>query len=193
MSLHDEKAAALAEGLAATGEPIVWKGRTLHALVSDNPLSQDLGLGGFEAKGDCTMKVLRSELGADQPMLASAYWFRHVAAHPFFDTAKEHLAIILLNTKNRTIGWNLVSIGSLNESLAHPREIFRPAIAVAASAFILMHNHPSGESQPSDADRRLTTRIEEAARLLQIRFLDHVIVGAQPSDVAFSFRQSGFL
>ena len=129
----------------------------------------------------------------DQPQECVAYWFRHVAAHPFFDTAKEHLAIILLNTKNRTIGWNLVSIGSLNESLAHPREIFRPAIAVAASAFILMHNHPSGESHPSDADRRLTTRIEEAARLLQIRFLDHVIVGAQPSDVAFSFRQSGFL
>ena len=69
MSLHDEKAAALAEVLAATGEEIVWKGRTLHALVSDNPLSQDLGLGGFEAKGDCTMKVLRSELGADRPKL----------------------------------------------------------------------------------------------------------------------------
>jgi hypothetical protein len=66
MSLHDEKAAALAEVLTATSEEIVWKGRTLHALVSDNPLSQDLGLGGFDAKGDCTMKVLRSELGANQ-------------------------------------------------------------------------------------------------------------------------------
>lgn len=53
----------LAEVLAATGEEIDWKGRTLHALVSDNPLSQDLGLGGFEAKGDCTMKVLRSPPG----------------------------------------------------------------------------------------------------------------------------------
>ena len=129
----------------------------------------------------------------DQPTLAAAYWFRHIAALPIFDAAKEHLAIILLNTKNRTIGWNLVSIGSLNESVAHPREIFRPAIAVAASAFILMHNHPSGESSPSDPDRRLTTRIEEAARLLQIRFLDHVIVGASPADRLFSFREAGII
>ena len=76
MSLHDEKAAALAEVLAAKGEEIVWKGRTLHALVADNPLSQDLGLGGFEAKGDCAMKVLRSELGADRPKLGETLAFQ---------------------------------------------------------------------------------------------------------------------
>ena len=76
MSLHDEKAAALAEVLAATGEPIVWKGRTLHALVSDNPLSQDLGLGGFSARGDCTIKVLRSELGSDRPRLGETVVFQ---------------------------------------------------------------------------------------------------------------------
>jgi hypothetical protein len=91
MSLHDEKAAALAEVLAATGEEIVCKGRTLHALVSDNPLSQDLGLGGFEAKGDCTMKVLRSELGADRPKLgetlefqSATYRITRVTDHPQF-------------------------------------------------------------------------------------------------------------
>ncbi len=76
MSLHEEKAAALAEVLAATGEEIIWKGQTLHALVSDNPLSQDLGLGGFDAKGDCTMKVLRSELGADRPKLGEKIEFQ---------------------------------------------------------------------------------------------------------------------
>jgi hypothetical protein len=76
MSLHDEKAAALAEVLAATGEVILWKGLTLHALVTDNPLSQDLGLGGFEAKGDCTMKVLRSELGTDRPKLGETLEFQ---------------------------------------------------------------------------------------------------------------------
>jgi hypothetical protein len=76
VSLHDEKAAALVEVLAATGEEISWKGRTLHALVSSNPLSQDLGLSGFEAKGDCTMKVLRSELGAGRPKLGETVAFR---------------------------------------------------------------------------------------------------------------------
>jgi hypothetical protein len=75
MSLHDEQAAALAEILLEQGEQITWKERTLHALVSDNPLSQDLGLGGFDAKGDCTMKVLRSELGTDRPKLGEAVTF----------------------------------------------------------------------------------------------------------------------
>ena len=91
MSLHDEKTAALAEVLAATGEPIVWKGRTLHALVSDNPMSQDLGLGGFSAKGDCTMKVLRSELGSARPRLGetvafqgATYRITRVTDHPQF-------------------------------------------------------------------------------------------------------------
>ena len=112
MSLHDEKAAALAEVLAATGEEIVWKGRTLHALVSDNPLSQDLGRGGCDARraerdslpqaarraapegtgnGDCTMKVLRSELGADRPKLGetvafqgATYRITRVTDHPQF-------------------------------------------------------------------------------------------------------------
>jgi len=91
MSLHDEKAAALAEVPAATGEQIVWKERTLHALVSDNPLRHDLGLGGFEAKGDSTMKVLRSELGADRPKLGervefqgAGYRITRVTDHPQF-------------------------------------------------------------------------------------------------------------
>ncbi len=91
MSLHDEKAAALAEVLAATGEEIVWKGGTLHALVSENPLSQDLGLGGFDAKGDCTMKVLRSALGTDRPKLGemlafqgATYRITRVTDHPQF-------------------------------------------------------------------------------------------------------------
>jgi hypothetical protein len=91
MSLHDEKAAALTEILTATGEEIGWKGRTLHGLVSDNPLSQDLGLGGFNAKGDCTMKVLRSELGAERPKLGeriefqgTAYRITRVTDHPQF-------------------------------------------------------------------------------------------------------------
>jgi len=110
MSLHNEKAAALAEVLAATGEEIVWKGRTLHALVSDNPLSQDLGLGGFAAKGDCTMKVLRSELGADRPKLGERVAFqdttyrhmRHRAAHRAFTQEAAHQLQFLLNGQTIT-------------------------------------------------------------------------------------------
>jgi hypothetical protein len=76
MSLHDEKAAALAEILAATGEEIVWKGRTLPALISDNPLSHDLALGGFVTKGDCTIKIPRGAFTAERPKLGEEIQFQ---------------------------------------------------------------------------------------------------------------------
>ena len=88
-----------------------------------------------------------------------------------------------------------ISHGSLNESVAHPREIFRPAITYAAYALILVHNHPSGDPAPSDADLRLTRRLNEAAELLQIRFLDHVIIGSADNGRRpyFSFREAGVI
>ena len=89
MSLHDEKSAALAEILAATGEPVVWKGQTYQALVTDNPLSQDLGLGGFDAKGDCTIKIPRVAFTNERPKLgervefqSAGYRITRVTDHP---------------------------------------------------------------------------------------------------------------
>src|SRR5438034_10919495 len=75
MSLHDEKAAALTEILAATGEPVLWKGRTFQALVTDNPLNQDLALGGFEAKGNCTIKIPRRAFTDERPKLGDPIEF----------------------------------------------------------------------------------------------------------------------
>jgi DNA repair protein RadC len=90
---------------------------------------------------------------------------------------QEVLRAILLDTRYRTITTAEISKGTINESIANPREIFRPAIVHSAYAFVLVHNHPSGDCTPSDADTRLTRRIAEGGRLLQINFLDHVIVG----------------
>ena len=89
----------------------------------------------------------------------------------------------------------LISSGTLNESLAHPREIFKPAIASSAYAFILAHNHPSGCCDPSEADRQLTRRVAEAVRLLQIHLLDHVICGTpqQGRPGFFSFKGAELL
>jgi DNA repair protein RadC len=86
-----------------------------------------------------------------------------------------------------------VTKGGLNESLAHCRDIFRPVISFSAHSFILVHNHPSGEASPSEADLRLTRRICEAARILQIQFLDHVIIGQPMNDRPgyFSFKEAG--
>ena len=128
-----------------------------------------------------------------EPGAVAAYWFRNVTVHPFFDPDKEHLAVLLLNTKLRTFAWNLVSVGSLNEALAHPREVLRPAIAAPAYGIAVMHNHPSGDTTPSDADRRLTNRIKEAGELMQIRLVDHVIVGRSDADRRFSFKEAGLI
>jgi len=106
---------------------------------------------------------------------------------------QEVLRVVLLDTRQRLITMIDVTKGGLNESLAHPRDIFRPAISHAANSFILVHNHPSGDPSPSEADLRLTRRLNEAARILQIQMLDHVIIG-EPMDGRkgyFSFKEAG--
>lgn len=91
--------------------------------------------------------------------------------------AKEHFRVMLLDAKNRVITTELVSIGTLNTSLVHPRELFRRAIQACAAAVILVHNHPSGDPTPSAEDLSLTKRLVEAGKLLGIEVLDHLIIG----------------
>ena len=108
---------------------------------------------------------------------------------------RESLRVILLDTKLHFMRVEEISLGSLNETTAHPREILRPALIHAAFAFVLVHNHPSGDPTPSDADRRMTRKLLEAATLLQIRMNDHVIIGApQPGRLPyFSFAEAGMM
>ena len=108
---------------------------------------------------------------------------------------RESLRVVLLDTKLHLIRVEEISLGSLNETTAHPREVFRPAILHAAFAFVLVHNHPSGDPTPSDADRRTTRKLLEAAALLQINMHDHVIIGAPfPGRLPyFSFREAGMM
>jgi DNA repair protein RadC len=108
---------------------------------------------------------------------------------------QEVVRVVLLDFQNRCIRKVDIFKGTVNECLAHPREIFREAIIRSAFAFVLVHNHPSGVPDPSDADLRLTKRITSGARILQIKFLDHVIVGHSTACGAgyFSFREAGLL
>jgi DNA repair protein RadC len=108
---------------------------------------------------------------------------------------KESLRIILLDTRYHMLRMEEVSIGSINESIAHPRDVFRPAIIFSAYAVIVVHNHPSGDPSPSQADHSLTRRLSEAAELLQIKLLDHIIIGAPaPGRLPyFSFKEAGVL
>lgn len=103
---------------------------------------------------------------------------------------REHFVIIMLNTKNRVIAKKTVSIGHLQASLVHPREMFKDAIKRSSAALILVHNHPSGDLTPSQEDIATTARLREAGAVLGIDILDHIIVG---DNRYFSFREHGLL
>src|SRR5689334_14171385 len=93
----------------------------------------------------------------------------------FAQLDREMFLILLLDGKNQTLGFNVVSIGSLTAALVHPREVFKPAILANAAAVILLHNHPSGSAEPSAEDKALTARLRHVGDLVGIRVLDHVV------------------
>ena len=106
------------------------------------------------------------------------------------DEPSEVFAILCLSTKHRVIAYHEVSRGSLDATLVHPREVFKAAILANASAIILTHNHPSGDPTPSADDRKVTSQLVAAGRLLDIPVHDHVVIG----DGRFvSFAESGLL
>lgn len=113
----------------------------------------------------------------DTPQSAADYWRAHVESAPYFNRECECFVVIHVNTRRRVLGHHLVSIGTLDTVLVHPREIFRAAIISAASAIVLMHNHPSGEPLPSEADIKVTRDLIRAGQLIKMDVLDHIIVG----------------
>ncbi len=107
----------------------------------------------------------------------------------------ESLRVILLDSKLKLLRVVEAFRGSINECLAHPREIFRPAVLHSAYALLVVHNHPSGDPAPSSADHRLTIRLREASELMQIKLIDHIILGSadEGRQPWFSFREAGIL
>lgn len=89
---------------------------------------------------------------------------------------KEHLRGLYLNSHNRVIRDEVISIGTINSNMIHPREVFRPAIECNAAAVVLAHNHPSGEATPSDEDIEVTKQLVQAGKILGITLLDHVVI-----------------
>jgi DNA repair protein RadC len=110
---------------------------------------------------------------------------------------QESLWVICLDRKNKPIGRTMVTLGTLTSSLAHPREVFKIAILASAAAIIVSHNHPSGDPTPSAADIQFTRQLREAAGIIGIELLDHVIVGTPEDDPSkegyYSFRSAGLV
>lgn len=94
------------------------------------------------------------------------------------DNRKEHMVVFFLDARNREITRRTISVGTVNASIVHPREVFEPAISHAAAQVIIAHNHPSGDPEPSPEDVRITAQLAEAGKILGIQVLDHVVVSA---------------
>lgn len=111
------------------------------------------------------------------------------------DLAQESLQVLLLDSKNRVMDRILVTLGTLNASLVHPREIFRAAIVGNAAAVVLIHNHPSGDPTPSPEDIRVTKQVVEAGRIIDINVIDHVVISRlQGEGLGYvSMRESGMV
>lgn len=119
---------------------------------------------------------LGDHFGPDKKVTTSDEVFRLFSF--LSDETKEHFLALHLDSKNRLLCLDHVSIGSLNASVVHPREIFKSCLLSSAAVIILIHNHPSGDPTPSREDMELTARLGEAGELLGIRVLDHIIIGS---------------
>lgn len=106
------------------------------------------------------------------------------------DLDREQLIVCCLDTKNQPTAINVVSVGSLNTSIVHPREVFKPAILSNSASIILFHNHPSGDPAPSREDISITERIKESGNILGIKLIDHIIIG---NDSYCSLKERGIV
>ena len=129
-------------------------------------------------------------LVCETPDHAANYWQMHIATHPYFNPECECFVVLLLNTRKRIKGHQLITIGTMDTLLVHPREVFRTAVVGSAASIVLMHNHPSGEPTPSEADIKVTRDLIRAGQLLKIEVIDHVIIGS--SNKRSSLRELGY-
>jgi DNA repair protein RadC len=121
---------------------------------------------------------------------AEEVWSTARAIYLRLDADKEHFAVLALNNKNRLIGYKVISTGSLTASLVHPRDVYRSALHFCAAGVVFVHNHPSGDPEPSAEDIDLTKRLKEVGDVMGIRVLDHVVLG---DEKYFSFNDRGMV
>jgi DNA repair protein RadC len=156
--------------------------RTGANRISLGNLLKERGLGKAKALQVIAALEIGKRLNSGQkPEILSAedVWKLCIDTH---SSKKEHFIAFYLDTQNRLIERQIVSIGTLNASLVHPREVFEPAVVLHAASIIVAHNHPSGDIKPSDDDLAITRRLIEAGKVLGIELVDHII-----------FSTSGFL
>jgi len=128
---------------------------------------------------------------AERPEMRNAASAARVFADYFAGTDREEFAVAVLTVRHRVVGINTVSVGSLTQTLVHPREVFKPAILGGGAAVLIAHTHPSGDPEPSPEDVSLTRRLVSAGGVLGIDVLDHLVIGED--DRFVSFRERGLM
>ena len=155
---------------------------------------------GFEKLSFCSLKELQGNYGVGQakasqilalfelhkryevskrkrkPIKSAKDVFKYISPN-LSSLDKEHLVVLHLDSKNKIIKDEVISIGTLNSSLVHPREVFKEAIKSSANSIILVHNHPSGDVEPSEEDILTTKKLKESGEVVGIKLLDHIIIG----------------
>ena len=146
----------------------------------------------FEAKIKYRLISDGEQIKLGKPEVVAAYLQSAYDENPM----QEMFYAVYLNRRNNPLGRHLISMGTLNSTLVSPREVFRGAILASAAAMVVSHNHPSGDPSPSGADISMYARLRDAANILDIKLIDHVIVGTKESDPRglgfYSFKQEGF-
>lgn len=121
--------------------------------------------------------MLGDDMALDNPGNVSAWLRARLDGSLIYRPDVENFIVLCLTTRRRAIGFEVVSNGTLDTLLVHAREVFKPAIVMNAAAVVLVHNHPSGDASPSEADVKVTRDMVRAGQLLTIEVLDHVILG----------------
>lgn len=178
--------------------PWLWRNTTYHPALAIAPpfciLAITMLIREAITKYRTVGKLATAKRSLDSVALAVDY------LREFFATLSpdvEQLAVVLLNNRNRAICCQVVTVGTATASLAHPREIYRLAIAQNATSIILAHNHPSGDPCPSAADHNVTRQVRQAGEVLGISLTDHIVIGEVEYDPTgkgyYSFRESGLV
>ena len=141
---------------------------------STNSKTKIVGFVVRDENGEYTVKPPTKAKAIHVPEDAYEYLFSK--AHVELTDKREHFVCLYLDTRRRPIAHRTISIGTLEASLVHPREVLAPALELRASSLVVAHNHPSGDVDPSPEDLALTERLDRACRLMGIRLVDHLIV-----------------
>ena len=139
------------------------------------------------------IKLIQSKLRTPGKALTSPNLVRDYLILQLAQFEEEHFSLVLLDSQHRVIGFENIFRGTIDGASVYPREVVKIALAHNAAAVILAHNHPSGNPEPSNADIHLTKRLTESLALIDVRVLDHIIVGGCSQTLTVSFAERGLI